>query len=169
LRLTGFHNRLRTDWAAAAIPHESAFNILLQNCAERQLFYERHSTFQSRACMPRRNLLSSEQRIRLFAIPTDPAEMARHYVLSSDDLAVIRTKRRPINRLGFAIQLCLLRHPGQGMGPGEGLVQNWGCPCAPDIFAPVLGPGVGRGVDFEVGGSRGRGSLRGHHGDQQAR
>lgn len=69
--------------------------------------------------MPRRNLLSFEQRIRLFAIPTDPAEMARHYVLSSDDLAVIRTKRRPTNRLGFAIQLCLLRHPGQGMGPGE--------------------------------------------------
>jgi hypothetical protein len=69
--------------------------------------------------MPRRNLLSSEQRIRLFAIPTDPAEMARHYVLSSDDLAVIRTKRRPINRLGFAIQLCLLRYPGQGIGPGE--------------------------------------------------
>ena len=51
--------------------------------------------------------------------PTDPAEMARHYVLSSDDLALIRTKRRAINRLGFAIQLCLLRHPGQGMGPGE--------------------------------------------------
>jgi len=69
--------------------------------------------------MPRRNLLSSEQRIRLFAIPTDPAEMARHYVLSSDDLAVIRTKRRPINRLGFAIQLCLLRYPGQGIGPSE--------------------------------------------------
>ena len=69
--------------------------------------------------MPRRNLLSSEQRTRLLAIPTDPAEMARHYVLSSDDLAVIRTKRRQINRLGFAIQLCLLRHPGQGMGPGE--------------------------------------------------
>jgi Rhodopirellula transposase DDE domain len=49
-----------------------------------------------------------------------------------------------------------------------GLVQNWGCQRMPDIFAPVLGPGVGRGVDFEVGGSRGRGSLRGHHGDQQA-
>ncbi len=71
--------------------------------------------------MPRRNLLSSEQRIRLFAIPIDPAEMARHYVLTSDDLAVIRTKRRPINRLGFAIQLCLFRYPGQGMGPGEHL------------------------------------------------
>ena len=31
--------------------------------------------------MPARTLLSSEQRARLFAIPTDPAEMARHYVL----------------------------------------------------------------------------------------
>jgi hypothetical protein len=50
----------------------------------------------------------------------------------------------------------------------QGLVQNSGCQCVPGIFAPVLGPGVGRGVDFEVGGSRGRGSLRGHHGDQQA-
>jgi hypothetical protein len=49
-----------------------------------------------------------------------------------------------------------------------GLVQNWGYQWLPDIFAPVLGPGVGRGVDFEVGGSRRRGSLRGHHEDQQA-
>ncbi|MGH7105823.1 MAG: DUF4158 domain-containing protein, partial [Acetobacteraceae bacterium] len=55
----------------------------------------------------------------MFAIPTDPAEMMRHYVLSSDDLAFIRTKRRAINRLGFAIQLYFLRHPGEGMGPGE--------------------------------------------------
>jgi hypothetical protein len=29
--------------------------------------------------MPRRTLLSAEQRTRLFAIPIDPAEMARHY------------------------------------------------------------------------------------------
>jgi hypothetical protein len=49
-----------------------------------------------------------------------------------------------------------------------GLVRNWGCQCVPSIFAPVPGAEVGRGVDFEVGGSRGRGSLRGHHGDQQA-
>ena len=69
--------------------------------------------------MPRRSLLSAEQRTRLFAIPVDHAEMAKHYVLSADDLALIRTKRRSINRLGFAIQLCLLQHPGQGLGPGE--------------------------------------------------
>jgi hypothetical protein len=31
--------------------------------------------------------------------------MARHYVLSADDLALIRTKRRVSNRLGFAVQL----------------------------------------------------------------
>src|ERR1700735_3882760 len=69
--------------------------------------------------MPRRTLLSSEQRTRLFAIPIDPAEMARHYVLSTEDLALIRSKRRTVNRLGFAIQLCLLRYPGQGLGPDE--------------------------------------------------
>ena len=30
--------------------------------------------------MSRRTLLTSEQRIRLFGIPTDSAEMAKHYV-----------------------------------------------------------------------------------------
>jgi TnpA family transposase len=69
--------------------------------------------------MPRRSLLSAEQRSRLFAIPVDHAEMAKHYVLSADDLALVRAKRRAINRLGFSIQLCLLRYPGQGLRPGE--------------------------------------------------
>jgi TnpA family transposase len=54
--------------------------------------------------MPRRSLLSTEQRTRLFAIPVGHAEMAKHYVLSADDLALVRTKRRSINQLGFAIQ-----------------------------------------------------------------
>ena len=31
--------------------------------------------------MPPRTLLSSEQRTRLFAIPTESVEMMRHYVL----------------------------------------------------------------------------------------
>lgn len=35
------------------------------------------------------------------------------------DLAPIRAKRRSGNRLGFAVQLCLLRHPGQGLDFGE--------------------------------------------------
>jgi TnpA family transposase len=69
--------------------------------------------------MARRTLLSSEQRVRLFGVPTDAAEMAKHYVLSPDDLKLIATKRRLGNRLGFAVQLCLLRHPGQGLGLAE--------------------------------------------------
>jgi hypothetical protein len=68
--------------------------------------------------MPR-SLLSNEQRARLFAVPIDHAEMAKHYVLSGDDLALVRAKRRSVNRLGFAVQLCLLRYPGLGMGPAE--------------------------------------------------
>ena len=55
----------------------------------------------------------------MFAVPVDRAEMARHYVLAPDDLVVIGAKRRAPNRLGFAIQLCLLRYPGQGLGPGD--------------------------------------------------
>ncbi|MGC1686444.1 MAG: DUF4158 domain-containing protein, partial [Candidatus Acidiferrales bacterium] len=69
--------------------------------------------------MPPRTLLSSEQRTRLFAIPSDSVEMVRHYMLGPEDLALIRTKRRSINRLGFSVQLCLLRYPGLGMGPAE--------------------------------------------------
>ena len=69
--------------------------------------------------MPPRILLSSEQRTRLFAIPSESVEMVRHYVLGGEDLALIQTKRRSINRLGFAVQLCLLRYPGLGMGPAE--------------------------------------------------
>jgi hypothetical protein len=69
--------------------------------------------------MSRRTLLSAEQRTRLFGILTEASEMAKHYVLSSEDLALIRTKRRSGNQLGFAVQLCLLRYPGQGLGFGE--------------------------------------------------
>src|SRR5450755_901072 len=69
--------------------------------------------------MSRRTLLSAEQRDRLFAIPVERAEMARHYVLGADDLALIRSKRRGMNRLGFAVQLGLLRYPGQGLGAGD--------------------------------------------------
>jgi hypothetical protein len=69
--------------------------------------------------VPRRTLLSSEQRARLFSFPIDAAEMARYFVLSAEDLILILTKRRAVNRLGFAIQLCALRHPGRALDPAE--------------------------------------------------
>jgi TnpA family transposase len=69
--------------------------------------------------MPPRTLLSSEQRARLFSIPTDPAEMTRYYVLDADDLALVGARRGAGNRMGFAVQLCALRHPGRVLDPSE--------------------------------------------------
>ncbi|WP_428997391.1 DUF4158 domain-containing protein, partial [Pseudomonas aeruginosa] len=37
---------------------------------------------------------------------------ARHYTFSESDLSIIRQRRGPANRLGFAVQLCYLRFPG---------------------------------------------------------
>ncbi|MDT7953752.1 MAG: DUF4158 domain-containing protein [Acetobacteraceae bacterium] len=68
--------------------------------------------------MPRRTLLSAEA-LSPVRHSSRPPEMARHYVLDAADLAFVRTRRRSANRLGFAVQLCLLRHPGTGLGPGE--------------------------------------------------
>ena len=69
--------------------------------------------------MPARSLLSAEQRTRLFSIPTDTAAMAQHYVLDAADLAIVGARRRASNRLGFAVQLCVLRQPGRAMDPTE--------------------------------------------------
>jgi Domain of unknown function (DUF4158) len=76
--------------------------------------------------MPPRTLLSSEQRVRLFSIPTDPVEMTRHNVLAADDLALVGARRRASNRLGFAVQLSALRHPG-------GVLEPSGSPPAPMV------------------------------------
>jgi TnpA family transposase len=45
--------------------------------------------------------------------------MTRHYVLDADDLALVGARRRAGNRLGFAVQLCALRHPGRVLDPSE--------------------------------------------------
>lgn len=43
----------------------------------------------------------------------------RHYTLSDEDLAHISQRRRPHNKFGFALQLCVLRYPGRVLAPGE--------------------------------------------------
>ena len=43
----------------------------------------------------------------------------RFHTLSPADLALVRRRRRPANRLGFAIQLAYLRHPGRAIEAGE--------------------------------------------------
>jgi TnpA family transposase len=69
--------------------------------------------------MPRRRVLTEAQLNALFALPTTEADLIRHYTLSPGDLAVIARRRGPHNRLGFALQLCALRHPGRLIRPGE--------------------------------------------------
>src|SRR6516225_1064785 len=46
-------------------------------------------------------------------------EMVRYGLLSADDIRRIHERRREHNRLGFAVQLCLLRYPGWPLMVGE--------------------------------------------------
>ena len=65
--------------------------------------------------MPRRSILSGNEREHLLAIPDALDELIQHYTFSESDLSMIRQRRGNENRLGFAVQLCLLRFPGQGL------------------------------------------------------
>jgi TnpA family transposase len=69
--------------------------------------------------MPRRRLLTDAQRADLLALPTREADLARHYSLSPEDLALVATRKRPETKLGLALQLCALRYPGRLLRPGE--------------------------------------------------
>jgi TnpA family transposase len=59
--------------------------------------------------------LTPEQCHALIQIPADLSdrEIARHYTFSRDDLDLINQRRRHHNRLGFAVQLAVLRFPGR--------------------------------------------------------
>lgn len=63
--------------------------------------------------MPRRQILSDRQRSVLFDLPKDEEMLLRHYTLADDDIEYIRSRRRPHNRFGFALQLCVFRYPGR--------------------------------------------------------
>ena len=69
--------------------------------------------------MPRRESLTPAQRAALLALPSDPREVAEHYTLTPGDLDLIASRRGRANRLGFALQLCLFRHPGRAWSEGE--------------------------------------------------
>ena len=59
-------------------------------------------------------LLTEEQRLEFTRIPPniDDWEIAKHYTLSEEDKKIINRRRRDYNRLGFAVQLGMLRNPG---------------------------------------------------------
>jgi TnpA family transposase len=65
--------------------------------------------------MARRDLLTQEDRERLFLPRTDHFSIIKNYTLSTEDLDVIGRRRGPVNQLGVAAHLALLRHPGFGL------------------------------------------------------
>ena len=69
--------------------------------------------------MARRPLLSGEERRLFFGVPVDPDAMARQYTFTRSDLHRVAVRRGAANRLGFAVQLALVRHPGIGLAQME--------------------------------------------------
>ena len=65
--------------------------------------------------MPRRSILSATERTGLLALPESQDDLIRYYTFNETDVALIRQRRGDANRLGFAVQLCLLRYPGYAL------------------------------------------------------
>ncbi len=69
--------------------------------------------------MAKRKLLKVHDRQKVFDIPADEDSLIRHYSLPPADRLEIELRRREHNRLGFAVQLCLMRYPGRVLGAEE--------------------------------------------------
>ena len=65
--------------------------------------------------------LTKQQRTKLLTgyqgLPS--REMVRYWLLAEEDVRSINARRRDHNRLGFAVQLCMLRYPGWPLQPNE--------------------------------------------------
>lgn len=71
--------------------------------------------------MARRRLLTGEERRCLFDAPHDETAIVSHYTLAVEDLDLIGRRHRSANRLGLAVQIALMRHPGFGLQPAIGV------------------------------------------------
>ena len=69
--------------------------------------------------MGRRKILKVQDRQKLFDIPADEDSLIRHHSLTAADRLEIDLRRRDHNKLGFAVQLCVMRHPGRVLAAGE--------------------------------------------------
>ena len=69
--------------------------------------------------MARRRLLGDDARARLLDPPTDELEIARLCTLTAEDLALVGNRRTDATRLGYALVLLYLRHPGRVLEAGE--------------------------------------------------
>lgn len=61
-----------------------------------------------------RELLTPEERLQYSQIPPDLGEweLGTYFTFTQHDLEIIQQRRRDYNRLGFAVQLCVLRYLG---------------------------------------------------------
>ncbi|MCY1703861.1 Tn3 family transposase [Deinococcus sp. SL84] len=65
-------------------------------------------------------LFTSAQRDQFTRFPEiDERTLSRYYLLDAADLRLVRERRRDFNKLGFAVQLTVLRHLGRALRPGE--------------------------------------------------
>ena len=62
--------------------------------------------------MARRDLLNDDERRLLFGVPHEHDSLVKLYTLSPSDATLVSARRGERNRLGFAVQMALLRHPG---------------------------------------------------------
>jgi len=62
--------------------------------------------------MRKHELLNDSEREQLLGVPTDRDDLTRLFTFEPRDLELIRLRREDRNRLGVAVQLALLRHPG---------------------------------------------------------
>ncbi len=69
--------------------------------------------------MPRREILTAAERFALLTIPEGEGELIRVYTLSKSDRAFVQQHRGDPNRLGIAVQMSYLLHPGRVLGEKE--------------------------------------------------
>ena len=74
--------------------------------------------------MARRQLLTEEERQLLLGTPRDADALTRHYSFTRSDRELLAERRGNANRLGFAVQLALLRHPGMSLAHMEDPVDS---------------------------------------------
>lgn len=69
--------------------------------------------------MGRRKLISAVEAQKLLSLATDEDNLVRHYTLDAADRLECELRRRPHNKLGFAVQLCVMRQTGRLLGENE--------------------------------------------------
>ena len=69
--------------------------------------------------MGRRKLISAAEAQKLLGLATDEDNLIRHYTLDAADCLECELRRRDHNKLGFAVQLCVMRQTGRLLGENE--------------------------------------------------